>query len=147
MSEEAMQKRNKKKGVVLDVVNAADVEDSGDFLNLQEDFFELLAVAHIQGNFYAGMQMFADAFEGADIGFDGADCGGDFGKHTGAVFGEDAEADGENRVRGTGPFRSDAAFCFIEEILDVGTRSGVNGHAATARDVADDVIAGNRITT
>src|SRR5215469_12894666 len=117
MSEEAMQDKNKKKGIALDVVNAADVEDSGDLLDLQKDFFELLAVAHVQGNFDACMQMFADAFEGADIGFDS----GDFGEHTGAVFGEDSKAYGEDRVRGTGPFRSDAAFGLVEEVLDVGT--------------------------
>src|SRR5579864_6044009 len=88
--------------------------------------------------------MFADAFEGTDVGVDGADGGGDFGEHAGAIFGEDAEANRESsRLGRSGPLGGDAALGFVEKILNVGTGSGMHGDATSARDVADDIVAGN----
>src|SRR6185437_14160728 len=124
------------------VVDAFDVEDAGNFLDLEEDFFELLAVADVEGDFDPGMRVFADAFESANVGVDGADGGGDFGEHAGAIFGEDAKANRESgRLGWSGPFGGDAAFGLVEKILNVGTSSGMHSDAAAARDVADDVIA------
>src|SRR6185437_13940916 len=90
--------------------------------------------------------MFADAFEGADVGVDGADGGGDFGEHAGAIFGEDAEANRErSRVGYPNPFGGDAALGLVEKILNIGTGSGVHSDAAAARDVTDDIVAGNGV--
>src|SRR5574340_1520884 len=85
------------------VVDALDVEDAGDFLDVQEYFFELLAVADVEENFDACVQLLADAFEVADIGGGIADGGGDFSEHARAVFGEDAEMDREGGLARTSP--------------------------------------------
>src|SRR6185437_2940000 len=116
------------------------------FLDLQEDFFELLAVADVEGYLNFRVQIFADAFEVADVGVDGADSGGDFGEHARAILCEDAEANRESGgLGGSGPFGGDAALGLVEEILNVGTSGGMHGDAASARDVADDIVAGNRV--
>ena len=44
-----------------------------------------------------------------------------------------------------GPFDGDAPLGFVEQIFDIGAILAVDGDAAAARDVADDVVAGNRI--
>ena len=112
---------------------------------MDEDFFELLAVADVESDFYAGVEMLAGALERADVGVGDADGGGDFGEHSGAIFGEQAQADRESGFGSAGPFGGDAALGFIEEILDVGARGGVHRDASTARDVADNVVSGNGI--
>ena len=74
-----------------------------------------------------------------------ADHAGDAGEHAGTVFGEDAQAHRKGGLRGRGPFDGDAPLGFVEQIFDVGAILAVDGDAAAARDVADDVVTRNRI--
>ena len=46
---------------------------------------------------------------------------------------------------GAGPLDGNAPLGFVKQILDVRAILAVDGDAAAARDVADDVVAGNRI--
>src|SRR5579864_3520623 len=85
------------------VVDALDVENARNFLDVKEDFFKLLAVADIEEDFDASVQLFADALEVADVGRGVADGGGDLGQHAGAVFGEDPEMHRKGRIAQASP--------------------------------------------
>src|SRR5690348_9124619 len=100
------------------VVNALDVENARDLLDLQQDFFELLAVADVDKNLDAGVQLFADAFEIANVGGRIADGRGDVGEHSGPVFGENAEVHGKGGFARTGPLNGEPALGFVKQFLD-----------------------------
>ena len=123
----------------FDAVDAVDAADVG------EDGFELALIGDFQAGFDAGVLAVRAAFQRADIGAGTADDGGDIGKQAGAILGADEEFDGEGSGIFAAPLDGDAALGLIEQVLDVGTRAGVNGDASAAGDVADDVVPGNRI--
>src|SRR4029077_152882 len=58
---------------------------------------------------------------------------------------ENSQASRECRLGRTGPIYVNAAFGLVEKIFDVGASLAVDGDAAAARDVADNVVAGNGV--
>jgi len=129
-----------------DVVNAFDIENAGDAFDSGQNAFELFAIFYVERHFNARVQGLAAAFEGADIRVGVADHGGDIGEHSGTVFGENSQAHREGSLRRAGPIHINAALGFVKKIFDVGAALTVDGDAAPARDVADDIVAGNRVT-
>jgi len=64
----------------LDLVDALDAEDAGDFPDVSENVFELAAVDDFEAGFDAGILAVGPAFEAADVGTGAADHRGDFGE-------------------------------------------------------------------
>ena len=110
--------------------------------------FELLAILNVKRNFDAGASVvFAAAFKGTNVCGIVADDAGDSGEHAGTVFREDAEPHGKRGVRSGSPLNRNPALGFVKQIFNVGTILAVNRDPAAARDVADDLVAGNRVAT
>src|SRR5271163_421184 len=131
---------------VSDVVNAFDVEYAGDAFDGGDDVLELLAVADVERHFdaRAGIVV-AAAFKAAYIRAGIADDVGNPGDHSRPVLGEDAQAHRKFRLRGGGPFDGNAAIGFVEQIFHIRTVLAVDGDAAAAGDIADDVVAKNGV--
>jgi len=131
------------------LVDAFDAENAGNFADIDENGFELTPVGNFEVgvNARVGAGAIGTAFEVVNVGTGSADDGGDVGKKTGAVARADGELDRKLGFGSAAPLDGDAAFGLVHEILHVGTRSGVHGDAAAARDVADNFVAGNGIAT
>src|SRR6266436_2796686 len=129
------------------LVDAFDAKNTGNFLNVDEDGFELAPVGDFEVGVNASVGAVGTAFEIVNVGTGSADDGGDFGKKAGAVARADGELDGKLGFGAAAPLDGDAAFGLVHEILHVGTSSGVHGHAAAAGDVADNFVAGDGIAT
>src|SRR5216684_4422898 len=127
------------------LVDAFDTENAGDFLNIDQDGFELAFIGDFEVGVNARVGAIGAAFQVMNVGTSSADDGGDFGEKTGAVACADGELDGKLGFGTAAPLDGDAAFGLVHEILHVGTRSGVHGHTAAAGDVADNFVAGNGI--
>ncbi len=76
------------------VIDALDVGDAGDALDVFQDALELFAVVDVEGGFDAGVEVIRAAVEVLDIGADSADDAGDAGEQAGAVLGVNAQGDG-----------------------------------------------------
>src|SRR5260370_16978320 len=98
----------------------------------------------------AGLSVFAAGPHVADVGVRVADDGGDLFEHAEAVVAGKGECDGIGKgvaVLVAGPLDVDAAVGFVEQIGDVGTVDGVDGHAFAAGHVADNGFAANGVAT
>src|SRR5438876_796324 len=127
------------------LVDAFDAYDARDSANVRKNGFELAAVDDFEAGVDAGVIVIRAALEIANIRAGAADDSGNFRKQAGAVLGANGQL---NRERGGGlpaPFDGDAALGFVEQILHVGAKLGVNRDAAAPRDITRDVVAGNRI--
>ena len=133
------------KAAKSELVDALDAEDTGYFSNVGENRFELAAIDNFEAGFDAGILTVGAALETADIGARSADDRGDFRQKSGAVLCTDGELHRESRGAFAAPLDSNAAFGLVHEVLHVWASAGVHGNATAARDVADDVVAGNRI--
>src|SRR5277367_2507803 len=137
-----------KSGRFLDVVDALDIEDARDALDRRDNVLELFAVAHVECDFDARAGVIvAAALKAANIRAGSTDDIGNSGDHSGAIFGEDAQAHWKLRLRGRSPFDGDAPVSLVEQILDVWTILAVNGDPASASHVADDVVTQDRVAT
>src|SRR5271170_141123 len=134
-------------GAFAGLVDALDADYAADAADINEDGFELALVGDFETGFDAGVEFVWAAFEIADVGAGAADDSGDFGEQAGAVLGADGELYRERRSAVAAPFDGDAAFRLIQQVLHVGTALGVHSHAASARNVADDFVAGNGVAT
>src|SRR5271154_5541481 len=114
------------------LVDALDADYAGDAADVDEDSFELALVGDFEAGFDAGVEFVRAAFEVANVGAGATDDGGDLGEQAGAV---------------AAPFDGNAAFRLVQQVLQVGTALGVHGHTASACDIADDFVAGNRVAT
>src|SRR5262249_48325615 len=113
-----------------------------------EDGFELAAIDDFEIYIDLGVKAVGAALKIVNVTAGVTDDGGDFGQEAGAVFGANQQLHEElGGLAFATPFPGNRALGLVEEVLDVGTRGRVDGDAATARDIADDVVAGNRITT
>ncbi len=127
------------------LVDAFHTENAGNFLNIDEDGFELAFIGDFEVGVNARVGAIGAAFQVVNVGTSSADDGGDFGEKAGAVACADGELDGKFCFGATAPLDGDAAFGLVHEILHVGTSSGVHGDTAAAGDVADNFVAGNGI--
>jgi len=64
-----------------------------------------------------------------------------------AVLRANQQSNGVGGAGSAAPLDVNAALHLVKQILDVGTQIGVDGNAAAARNVADDLVSRNRITT
>src|SRR5260370_387833 len=129
------------------VVGAYETENAGDFLNIDEDGFELAFIGDFEVGVNARVGAIGAAFQVMNVGTSSADDGGDFGEKAGAVACADGELDGKFCFGGTAPLEGDAAFGLVHKILNVGTLARVHGDSSSARDVSDNFVAGNWIAT
>ena len=129
------------------LVDAFDAENAGNFLDIDEDGFELVLVGNFEIGVDASVGAVGAAFKVVNVGTGAAYDRRDFSKKAGAVARADGELDGESGFGTAAPFDSDAALGLVHQILDDGTRSRMDGDAAAARNVADNFVAGNRIAT
>src|SRR5580692_1071116 len=139
------QKGQVPKAASLDLVDALDAEDAGYFSNVGEDGFELAPVENFKAGFDAGILTVGAALEAAKIGPRSADDRSDFRQKSGAVLRPDGKLHREGRGAFAAPLDGNAAFGLVHEVLHVRASAGVHRDAAAAGDVADDVVAGNRI--
>ncbi len=130
-----------------DLVNAFDSEDAGHFSNVGENGFELAAVDDFETGFDARVLAVGAALETSNIGARSADDCSDFRQKTSAVLATNGKLDRESSGALASPLHGNAAFRLIHEVLHIGASARVHRDAAAARDVADDVVAGNRIAT
>ena len=127
------------------MVNALDTEDAGHFSNVGENSFELAAVDNFEAGFDAGILAVGAALEAANIGARSANNCGDFRQKARAVLRSDGELNRESSGAFASPLHGNAAFRLIHEVLNIRATARVHRDAAAARDVADDVVTGNRI--
>src|ERR1022692_4953508 len=133
-----------------DLLQSLHVVHAGNLSHSVHDFLEVFQVGDFQDYVYAGLAVLALGFDVADVGVSVADHGGDLFQHAEAVVAQ--QRDFYRIGNGLAIFVSrpkdvDAAVGLVEKIGDVGTVDGVNGHALAARDIADDGLAANRVTT
>src|SRR5882762_4255694 len=133
--------------LVAGLVDAFDAENAGNLADINEDGLELALVGNFEVGVNTRVGAIGTAFEVMDVGTGAADDRGDFGEKPGAVARADGELDGKLGFGSAAPFDGDAAFGLVHEILDVGTRSSVDGDTAPAGDVADNFVARNGIAT
>src|SRR6266852_2035976 len=129
------------------LVDAFHTENARDFLNIDEDGFELAFIGDFEVGVDARVGAVGTAFEIMNVGTSSADDGSDFGEKAGAVACADGELDGKLGFGAAAPLDSDAAFGLVHEILHVGTLASVDGDTAASRDVANNFVAGNGIAT
>ncbi len=129
------------------LVDAFHTENAGNFLNIDEDGFELAFIGDFEVGVNARVGAIGAAFQVVNVGTSSADDGGDFGEKAGAVACADGELDGKFCFGATAPLDGDAAFGLVHEILHVGTLASVDGDSSSSRDVADNFVAGNGIAT
>src|SRR5258708_31415016 len=129
------------------LVDAFHTENAGDFLNIDEDGFELAFIGDFEVGVNARVGAIGEAFQVMNVGTSSADDGGDFGEKAGAVACADGELDGKFCFGANAPVDGDAAFGLVHKILNVGTLASVHGDSSSARDVADNFVAGNGIAT
>src|SRR5260370_7231554 len=127
------------------VVGAYETENAGDFLNIDEDGFELAFIGDFEVGVNARVGAIGAAFQVMNVGTSSADDGGDFGEKAGAVACADGELDGKLGFGATAPLDGDAAFGLVHKILNVGTLPSVDGDAAPSRDITDNFVARIRI--
>src|SRR5260370_5654184 len=125
------------------VVGAYETENAGDFLNIDEDGFELAFIGDFEVGVNARVGAIGAALEIMNVGTSSADDGGDFGEKAGAVACADGELDGKLGFGAAAPLDGDAAFGLVHEILHVGTLASVDGDAASSRDITDNFFTGN----
>src|SRR5882724_454527 len=135
------------KSVPGSLIDAFYAENAGDFADIGENGLELAAVHDFQAGVNARVGAIRAAFEIADVGAGAADDGGDFREKAGAIFGANDELNREGCSGFATPLDGDAALGLIHQILHIGAKLGVHSDTATARDVADDVVTGDRVTT
>lgn len=131
----------------LDLVDALDSENAGDFSNVRENGFELAAVDDFEAGLDAGILTIGAALEASDVGTRSTDDRGDFCQESRAILAANGKLNRESSGAFAAPLDSDAAFRLVHEVLNVGTSACVHGHATAARNVADDVVTGNRVAT
>src|SRR3984893_5810317 len=133
--------KNRSAGLVdtLYTVHAGHCADIG------EDGLELAAIGDFQAGVDARIRTVRAAFQAVNVGARAADYGGNLSQKAGAIAGADHELHLEGGGSCPTPLDGDAAFRLIQEILDIRTRASMNRDATPARDVTDDVVAGNRI--
>src|SRR5713101_1991148 len=129
------------------LVDAFHTENAGNFLNIDEDGFELAFIGDFEVGVNARVGAIGAAFQVVNVGTSSADDGGDFGEKAGAVACADGELDGKFCFGATAPLDGDAAFGLVHEILHVGTLASVDGDSSSSRDVADDFVARNGVAT
>src|SRR5260370_5174585 len=129
------------------LVDAFDAEDAGYVADIDENGFELALIGNFEVGVNTRVGAIGTAFEVVNVGTGAADDGGDFGEEAGTVARADGELDGKLSFGAAAPLDGDAPFGLVHEILDVGTRSRVNGDTTAPGDVADNFVAGNGIAT
>ena len=128
------------------MVDSLDAVNPGNFLDVGEDGFELPPVGNFQVSVNARVGAVRTALEIVNVGARAADHGGDFRQQSGAVARANRELHRERRAARAAPFDRDAPLRLVHQILHVGASARVHRHAAPARDVAHNLVAGNRIT-
>src|SRR5277367_900038 len=108
-----------KKSETLNLVDAFDAKDAGDFSNVGENGFELAAVDDFEAGLDAGILTVGAALKAADIGAGAADDGGDSGEEARAVFGANRKLHRGGCGAFTAPLDGDAALCLVHEILHI----------------------------
>src|SRR5882762_462104 len=132
-------------GSMAGLVDAFDAKNTGDFLNVDEDGFELAPVGDFKVGVDARVGAIGTAFQVMNVGAGAANDGGDVGKKAGAVARADSELDGKLGFGAAAPLDGDAALGLVHEVLNVGTLASVHSDAAASRDVADNFVARNGI--
>src|SRR6266404_256765 len=127
------------------LVNALDTVHAGDFADVGEYAFELPAVGNFETGFDTGVQAVGAAFQIANIRTSTADDRCNVREQAGTIFGTDCELHREGGGAVATPLDGNAALRLVHKILHVGAGACVHSHATTARDVAHNLIAGNRI--
>src|SRR5690242_8367792 len=130
---------------MLHIVHALDIEHAGNTFNASENVLQLLAVPHIESDFDPCANIFSTTFKSPNVGARFADDASDGSEHSGPVFGDDAQSHREFSMRGAGPLDGDPPVGLVQQVFNVGAVLAVDGDPSAAGDVADDVVAGNRI--
>src|ERR1700683_3033343 len=129
----------------LRLIDAFDTIDTSDFADTGEDGFELAAIDDFEVDVNLRVQAVGAAFEIVDVTAGVADHRGDLGQQPGAVFRANDQVHQKLGSACATPFNGEAALGLIQEVLHVGTCARVHRDAAPARDVTDNVVAGNRV--
>src|SRR5229473_4151201 len=116
------------------LVDAFHTENAGDFLNIDQDGFELAFIGDFEVGVNARVGAIGAAFQVMNVGTSSADDGGDFGEKAGAVARADGELDGKLGFGAAAPLDGDAAFGLVHKILNVGTLASMHSDAAASRD-------------
>src|SRR3984957_9033187 len=97
----------------LNIVDALDVKNPRDAFDRAQYALELLAVVDVERHFHARVQRFAAALKRANVRTSVADCAGDAGENSGAVFSENSQAHWERCLRRASPLHRNAPLNFI----------------------------------
>src|SRR6266446_10804904 len=114
------------------LVDALDAENAGDFLNIDEDGFELAFIGDFEVGVNARVGAIGAALEIMNVGTSSADDGSDFGEKTGAVACADGELDRKLGFGAAAPLDGYAAFGLVHEILHIGTLASVDGDSPSS---------------
>src|SRR5262249_44011768 len=108
---------------------------------------EVLEIVDLDGHVDPRVRALVRArFHVLDVGVDVGNLRADRGEHALPILDLHRQLDGVAGDRiGLVPFDVDAPLGIVEQVHDVGAGRGVDRHALAARDVADDLLAADRI--